>query len=283
MVPSARSRTSASSVLDPAIAIRRLTTIEEYEQCELLQQRIWGTHGVGRVPLLDLLTAQDNGGMVLGAFDGETLVGFVYSFLGLDPRHGLKQCSVLLAVAEEHRGLGIGRLLKLAQGEEALRQGLHLITWTYDPLLAVNARLNIHRLGAVSRAYRVNHYGTPRNPSSGLDTDRLIVEWWLQRIASKWPTTDPPMLAPVAHVVRDDGLPRIAAVDLDLDANALLLPIPADLLTLQRCDFGLARHWREQTRALFQAYFARGYVVVGFDPAVRPVGTVAYLLRNDVT
>lgn len=280
MVLSASPRTSISSVLDPAVAIHRLTTIEQYQQCERLQERIWGHDGVGRVPLLDLLTAQENGGMVLGAFDGETLIGFVFSFLGMDPRHGLKQCSVLLAVAEEHRSLGIGRRLKLAQREEALLQGIRLITWTYDPLLAANARLNIHRLGAVSDVYRVNHYGSPRNPSSGLDTDRLVVEWWLNRMGGKLPPIGGSIPPPVAHVVKHGGLPRIVALDLDHDADFLQLPIPADLPALQRCDFGLARHWREQTRVLFQAYFARGYSVVAFGPEVSPAGAIAYLLHR---
>jgi predicted GNAT superfamily acetyltransferase len=283
MVLSANSRTSTGSVLDPVISIHRLTTIEQYHQCEQLQEGIWGRDGIGRVPLLDLLTAQDSGGMVLGAFDEETLLGFVYSFLGMDPHHGLKQCSVLLAVAQEYRNLGIGRLLKLAQRDEALRQQINLITWTYDPLLAVNARLNIRRLGAMSRSYRVNHYGSPRNSSAGLDTDRLIVEWWLDRAGSELPLVGATGPQPVAQVAADGGLPRIAAVVLDHDADLLELPIPVDLAAILRCDFGLAQHWREQTRALFQAYFARGYAVVGFGPHVRPDGTISYLLQRGGT
>jgi len=270
-----------TTVLDQVISIRRVRDIDEYRQCERLQERIWGPRGVARVPLLDLLTAQDNGGLVLGAFEGGELVGFAFSFLGMDPRYGLKHCSVVLAVAEEHRGRGLAVKLKRAQRDEVLAQGIDLITWTFDPLLAVNARLNIHRLGAISHTYRVNHYGD----AGGLETDRLIVEWWLRRDrgATSLGTTGQPDAGavPAARVVRVGGLPQIAAVVGDFSAGTLLLPIPADMRIIQRCDRGLARAWREQTRALFQDCFARGYAVVGFEPTVSLNGTVAYLLRRD--
>lgn len=287
-------RVDAASVLAAAPIIRRVETIDEYRQCESLQDRIWGREGVARVPLLDLLTAQENGGLVLGAFERLTLVGFVYSFLGMAGEQ-LKHCSVVLAVDPQHRGHGIGRWLKLAQRDEVLAQGLDLITWTFDPLLAVNARLNITRLGAVARVYRVNHYGAGSGLVSGLDTDRLVVEWRL-RDRPDGPPGRPSVAAPgssdpraaeaaqpasVAEVVQVSGLPRIVAVDLHADAPQLLLPIPADLEAVLRSDLALVQHWRCRTRELFQAYFERGYQVAGFDATGGPAGTGRYLLRRD--
>jgi predicted GNAT superfamily acetyltransferase len=279
----------AATVLGASPIIRRVETIDEYRQCESLQDRIWGRDGVARVPLLDLLTAQENGGLVLGAFERQTLVGFVYSFLGMAAGR-VKHCSVVLAVDPRHRGHGIGRWLKLAQRDEVLAQGLDLITWTFDPLLAVNARLNISRLGAVARVYRVNHYGADTGLVTGLDTDRLVVEWRLRDrpdaaarpIAVPAPqATSAAGAASVAEVVQVAGLSRIVAVDPHADAPELLLPIPTDLEAMLRSDLALVRHWRCRTRELFQTCFERGYHVSGFDTAAGPAGTGCYLLRRD--
>jgi predicted GNAT superfamily acetyltransferase len=283
-MPNGELRGPRAALLDRAIAVRRVHTVDEYRQCERLQDQVWGPGDVAGVPLLDLLTAQENGGMVLGAFTDEgTLVGFVYSFLGLDGNRRIKHCSVILGVAPEHRGHGIGLRLKRAQRDEALAQGLDLITWTFDPLLAVNANLNVRRLGAVARDYRVNHYAAAHGLNGGLDTDRLIVEWWLRRQRR----TDPaPLLetaVPIARTCPDPitGLPTIAEVDLDLDAPALLLPIPPDLDAIKRRDLAQARHWRLQTRVLFETYFDRGYWVAGFQPGAGPAARTGYLLARE--
>ena len=287
-------RVDRAAMLASAPIIRRVETIDEYRQCESLQERIWGRDGVARVPLLDLLTAQENGGLVLGAFEGEALVGFVFSFLGMAAGRRLKHCSVVLAVDPRQRGRGIGRRLKLAQRDEVLAQGLDLITWTFDPLLAVNAQLNISRLGAVARVYRVNQYDAGRGPITGLDTDRLMVEWRLrgrpEELARRPAVIPPPVPAPVlppdsappavAEVVVVSGMPRIVSVDLHADAVTLLLPIPVDLDAMLRSDFTLAQHWRYRTRELFQTYFDRGYQVAGFDGTTGPAGTRCYLLRR---
>lgn len=260
------------------IEIRRLDELEHYRTCELLQNRIWGREGVARVPVVDLLTAQDNGGLVLGAFDGPALVGFVYSVLGIHPGHGLKHCSVVLAVADTHRRRGIGQRLKKAQRREVLAQGIELITWTFDPLLAVNADLNIRRLGTVSRKYRENYFGV----IEGLETDRLVVEWWLRREPFRAPA-GAALAVPVAEVIDPGESARLDRLDLDVDADRLLLPIPPNLTALRQRDLGLAQHWREQVRAAFQAYFARGYALTGYRPAAVPGTTVpgpSYELRR---
>ena len=67
------------------IEIRPIATHEEYAEVEDLQKQIWGiTDGLDIVPAHLLLTAQKNGGLVLGAFEKESqeerLVGFVFGF-----------------------------------------------------------------------------------------------------------------------------------------------------------------------------------------------------------
>jgi predicted GNAT superfamily acetyltransferase len=47
------------------VAIR---AVEDYRRCEELQTTVWGPDDIVGIPLLGLVTAQDNGGIVLGAF-----------------------------------------------------------------------------------------------------------------------------------------------------------------------------------------------------------------------
>ena len=71
-------------------------------------------------------------------------------------------------------------MLKLAQRDDALRRGVSLIEWTFDPLEIKNAFFNIERLGAIVRRYVLNQYGTTSSPlHGGLPTDRCIAEWWI--------------------------------------------------------------------------------------------------------
>jgi predicted GNAT superfamily acetyltransferase len=260
--------------------IRRLRSLEDYRECEKLQERIWGTDDIGGNHVVAMLTAQENGGQVLGAFTGDGgFAGFVYSFIGLTPRHHLKHCSIMVAVDESYRGQGVGYQLKLAQRREALAQGIELITWSADPLQRINAALNIRRLGGIAREYRVDLYGGQDGLNFGLDTDRLMIEWWLRRHPRPTHWSEPCLAVPINHVIEDErtGVPRIASVDPDVDSDDLFLAIPPNLLELKRVDLSLAQEWRSQTRMLFQNYLGRGYVVCDFVTTGAQPG---YVLRR---
>jgi len=271
---------------EASITLRRVEGIDEYRQCERLQEVVWGPDDVARVPLLDLLTAQENGGSVLGAFaEDRVLVGFVYSFPGLTAEGHLKQCSVILCVHPEHRGRGLGRELKLAQRTAALIQGIDLVTWTFDPLLAVNAMLNIRRLGGVARDYRVKLYDSGSGLKARLETDRLVVEWWLRR--RPWPQAHGTRSEVsgdvlVNEVTRDPGTGLLRNANLIFDAGdpTIRIAIPPDIAAVKRSDMALARRWRVEVRTLFETYFDRGYVVVDFAWPGWPAGHPAYVLKR---
>jgi predicted GNAT superfamily acetyltransferase len=107
------------------------------------------------------------------------MVGFVFGFLGRDQNRFLHH-SHMLAVLAEYRGRGLGENLKWAQRDRVRKQGLDLINWTFDPLQAPNANLNINRLGAVVGKYLLNLYGESSSPlHGGIPTDRFEAEWWL--------------------------------------------------------------------------------------------------------
>jgi predicted GNAT superfamily acetyltransferase len=273
---------------EATIELRRLRSIAEYRRCEELQQRIWGPDDVGSVSPLVMITAQENGGATFGAFAGSPgrLVGFVCGFLGSGETGRPKLCSVLLAVDPDFRGCGIAYELKRLQRVAALAQGIELITWTYDPLASVNARLNLGRLGCVCSRYLPNCYGFfSGGINAGLATDRFLVEWWLRE-----PRVEQALcgaLAPLPHgaplvaevsVHASSGLPVPRRWHLTRDEPALLVEAPPDIHAIKRADVGLARCWLYAFREIFPHYLARGYEVAGFGPLREP-RRHAYLLQ----
>ena len=144
------------------------------------------------------VVADKVGGQVMGAFDGDVMVGFALSVPGTRTGHVYLH-SHMLAVRKDHRNGGLGRRLKLMQREDALARGIELIEWTFDPLEIKNAYLNIEKLGAIARRYNINQYGITSSPlQGGLPSDRLIAEWWLKskRVETLLATgKNPPMVS----------------------------------------------------------------------------------------
>jgi predicted GNAT superfamily acetyltransferase len=257
------------------------------------------------VPAHMLLAVAHGGGVVLGAFEAERLVGMVLGFLGVDPSHPdrvamarLKHCSHMLAVDPRARNRGVGYRLKLAQRQAILQQGVRLATWTYDPLLSLNAHLNIRRLGAVCRTYVREAYGAMRDGLNvGLASDRFEVEWWVtsHRVLARLEGRRPPLdlvhyLEGGAHKVnpsglRADGWPEPPPDYEWSESNLLLVEIPPDFQALRAADLGLARAWREHSRALFEDAFRAGYLVSDFIFLRRETAPRAYyvLVQGEAT
>jgi predicted GNAT superfamily acetyltransferase len=163
-----------------AVELRRCHAIEDFRACVTLQKEVWNFTDAELVPLRMFVVADKVGGQVMGAFEGDTMVGFALSVPGTRSGH-IYLHSHMLAVRKDHRNGGLGRQLKLMQREDALARGIELIEWTFDPLEIKNAYLNIEKLGAVARRYNINQYGITSSPlQGGLPSDRLIAEWWLK-------------------------------------------------------------------------------------------------------
>ncbi len=162
------------------IRIESLTTMEQFERCVVLQLEVWGYSDGDLIPRRVFLVAQRIGGQVLGAYDGDTIIGFAMGLPGY--RNGYSYIhSHMLAVLPQYRNAGLGRRLKLAQRDDALARGFDLMEWTFDPLEIKNSYLNIARLGAICRRYKSDFYGPSSSPlQGGLPTDRLYAEWWLK-------------------------------------------------------------------------------------------------------
>jgi predicted GNAT superfamily acetyltransferase len=265
----------------PPFNIRLLETPEDMSAVEEIQRAVWPGSETDVVPAHMLITAIHNGGLVLGAFKDEKMIGFVFGFPGLDttpdgPRP--KHCSHMMGIHPDHRDAGIGFALKRAQWQMVRHQGLDHITWTYDPLLSRNAYLNIAKLGAVCSMYRRSEYGEMRDGlNTGLPSDRFQVDWWIntQRVQRRLGKRPRPTLK-MAHVIRSglhplyplhygtDNLPRPPEHLPPIEDRLLVAEIPDDFLALKSVNFSLARDWRSFTREFFEAAFKSSYIVTDF-------------------
>ncbi len=246
------------------IVIRDLTTYAEFLQVREVQRACFGFAGQeGLYPPI-LLTASQNGGVVLGAFDGDAMVGYLFGFLGLHENRGpLKLCSQTMGVLAEYRGRGIAEKLKWAQREHALKLGLKLITWTYDPLEGPNAYLNLRKLHGIARVYKRNIYGEHFGAlNEGMPTDRFLVEWWIERVGD-WGLE----IGDWKEVTRVEGhgtAQRLVEYDSKSEEEAVRVEVPVDIQAIRKEDMALAVDWRLKTREIFETYFRRGYVAVDF-------------------
>jgi predicted GNAT superfamily acetyltransferase len=200
------------------------------------------------------VVAAHTGGEVLGAFDGDRLVGYTLAVVGLRD-HVPYLHSHMTGVHSEYRDRGVGRMLKLFQRTEALGRGIRLIQWTFDPLELRNAHFNLNRLGAICRVYHPNLYGVTTSPlHRRLETDRLLVEWHLDSAR---------VVAAIENLVKDP-----------VEAPAII-ELPAELEDWQREGSSEVGALQARVRGEFTKWFAKGYAAVGFRNAP---GKRAYLL-----
>jgi predicted GNAT superfamily acetyltransferase len=265
----------------PDYTLRLIETPEEMPLVEEIQRVVWPESETDVVPLHMLITAVHNGGLVIGAFLDEKMIGFVFGFPGFDmtpdgPRP--KHCSHMMGIDPDHRDGGVGFALKRAQWQMVRRQGINHVTWTYDPLLSRNAHLNIAKLGAVCVTYSRSEYGDMRDGlNAGLPSDRFQVDWWIntQRVQSRLGKHPRPTLK-LDHALRaglqpfyplqfdSRGLPHPPEHLPPFDDRLLMAEIPADFAALKSADFALARDWRFFTRELFETAFEKKYIVTDF-------------------
>jgi len=261
--------------------IRILETPEEMSVVEELQRRVWPGSETDVVPAHMLITAVHAGGLILGAIEGDELIGFLFGFPGLEfvpdgPR--AKHCSHMLGILESHRDAGIGFSLKRAQWQMIRNQGLDHITWTFDPLLSRNAHLNIARLGAVCNTYLPAYYGDMRDGlNAGLPSDRFQVDWWIrtrrvERRLSKrsrgtlnlthFEAAETQFL--YTPLPLPDGFIKPPPRFSQPDGRLALAEIPNDFMKMKAEDFILARDWRNFSREVFETSFQSGYLVTDF-------------------
>jgi predicted GNAT superfamily acetyltransferase len=240
--------------VSPQIEIRHCETLTEFEKCVELERTIWGEQIT--VPAAIFVVAQHTGGQILGAFDGNNLIGFTLALVG---NHAGKAFlhSHMTGVLPAYQNQGVGRRLKLFQRDDALKNGITLIEWTFDPLEMRNAYFNLVRLGAISRRFIPNCYGvTDSELHSGLPTDRLIAEWWL----------DSPHVKNIL-----EGNENFSGHD------CRLITVPSDIGRMKSANRAFAEKIQTNLREEFQRLFREGYVATSLQ---RHADTTAYVLQQ---
>ena len=250
------------------ITIRSLESPDDYRACVAIQHEVWGADYSDTVPPAILKIVQKVGGIAIGAFDAQnTLIGFVFGITGVDQGE-LVHWSHQLGVRESERNAGIGRRLKEYQRELLRELGVKRMRWTFDPLQAKNAHLNLNRLGVDILDYVPDMYGASDSILfRGLKgTDRFIASWELDRVRPR-----PPANA--------DGIPLLDGTPTECPPR-LKVAIPLDINEALRNDPSAGATWRMRTRPAFLWALENGYKVDGFarDPKAQ-LGY--YLLTHD--
>jgi len=225
------------------VTIRELSTDEEMRSCINLQKRVWGGSDLDVVPHHIFVVAGRAGGLVLGAFERDNLVGFALAFPAV--RQGRVYLhSHMTAVEPELQGQGIGKKLKVAQREFSLARSFDLIEWTFDPLQPGNANFNIAHLGAIVREYLPNFYGSTTSAlDAGLPTDRLVAEWWIRE----------PRVEQIL-----EGRPQPAT-------QARRARVPRRIREICATEAGAARRIQRELRRELEELFHTSFVITGFE------------------
>lgn len=237
------------TLMENKIAIRECRSLEELNACVDLQREVFQLPEVEISPVRHFVVTINAGGFVLGAFDRDELIGFVLSvpaFL----RGERAFYSHMTAVRQAFQGAGVGRMLKWAQRDRSLEQGVRFVKWTFEPWKARNAFFNLEKLGAIVMEIQPNFYGVDYASASsggrpiGLASDRLFAEWHLES-------------PKVAALANGEEFEEPAAPKLEIE-------VTPDWAALVANDAAKALAEQERLRAEFEAAFARGLVVRGF-------------------
>ena len=223
------------------ISIRPLSSLPDQDLGRMIFDKTWAMDA-GTEITPNLLQAMIHSGAYLsGAFvDGEC-VGAAFAFPATTG--GLHLHSHMTAVLDSFRDKGIGYALKVDQYKWAKQNNYKEITWTFDPLVARNAKLNILKLGVDISAYYPNFYGDmPDELNAGDESDRVMAS---------------------LKVVGDAPTPR--TVISTPDKSAVLIAIPSDIVSIRVKDIAENLRWRRSVRDEFVSVLARGGKVVGFS------------------
>ncbi len=248
----------------------------ELERVVDLEIVVWGLNPRHAVPSALLHVMALNGGLVLGAYDGERMVGTLVS-LAVKRESEVLLWSHMTGTHPDYQRQGIGLELKRVQRRWALENGFKAIGWTFDPLQRGNAWFNLHLLGVdgalTCTQYHVNFYGDMDDDiNRGMPSDRIEVRWLIDAPSQQRPINAP---APLLVCPDANGLPATQVSQWDQAAYAV--PVPTDLPTLRRSNPDAVLAWRIAVRDALVAAFEQGYAAVDF---VKQDDQYVYLLSK---
>jgi predicted GNAT superfamily acetyltransferase len=223
------------------ITVRPLITIDEQSMGRAIFDQTWAMD-TGTEITPNLLQAMVHSGAYLsGAFINNNCIGAAFAFPATTG--GLHLHSHMTAVLDEYRDRGVGYLLKIDQWHWAKKSNYQEITWTFDPLVRRNAKLNLLKLGADIASYHPNFYGDmPDALNAGDESDRVLASW---KVVGEKPVSRDAIINPLP--------------------SDILIAIPEDIMAIREKDLAENLKWRHKVRDQFVDALAKGGRVIGFS------------------
>jgi len=224
-----------------SIQVRELENLKDQDSGRKIFDLTWAMDA-GTEITPNLLQAMVHSGSYLsGAFIDNKIVGAAFAFPAAN--NGLHLHSHMTAVLDEYRDQGVGYALKIDQWNWAKKHKYSHLSWTFDPLVRRNARLNIVKLGVDISAYYPNFYGVMLDAlNSGDESDRLMVSWSTD-------IDEPKARELITHPKPDE----------------ILIEIPEDIVAIRSKNQSESMKWRRLVRDQFLAAFEKNGKVIGFS------------------
>jgi predicted GNAT superfamily acetyltransferase len=224
-----------------SIYIKCLVTTNEQNRAIQIFDKTWGLNSGTEITPNLLQALVHSGSYLSGAFVEGKLVGATFAFPATND--GLHLHSHMTAVLDEYRDQGVGYSLKIDQWNWARKNDYSHLSWTFDPLVRRNAKLNIVKLGVDISAYYSNFYGDmPDALNAGDESDRLMVSWRT-----------------------DIDAPKARELITKRETGDILIEIPEDIVAIRSKNQSESIKWRRQVREQFLAAFEKNGKVVGFS------------------
>ena len=224
-----------------SIQVRKLENLQDQDSARKIFDITWSLDA-GTEITPNLLQAMVHSGSYLsGAFVDNKIVGTAFAFPATNG--GLHLHSHMTAVLPEYRDKGVGYALKIDQWNWAKKNNYSQLSWTFDPLVRRNAKLNIVKLGVDISAYHPNFYGDmPDALNAGDESDRLMVSWSI-----------------------DLDAPKARELITNPESGDILIEIPENIVEIRSENQSESMKWRRQVREQFMAAFEKNGKVIGFS------------------
>jgi len=224
-----------------SIQVRELDNLQDQDFGRKIFDITWSMDA-GTEITPNLLQAMVHSGSYLsGAFIDKKIIGAAFAFPATNG--GLHLHSHMTAVLPEFRDKGVGYALKIDQWKWAKKKNYSHLSWTFDPLVRRNAKLNIAKLGVDISAYNPNFYGDmPDALNAGDESDRLMVSWRT-----------------------DIDAPKARELITKPETGDILIEIPEDIVAIRSKNQSESMKWRRQVREQFLAAFEKNGKVIGFS------------------
>jgi predicted GNAT superfamily acetyltransferase len=278
--------------LKEPVKIRKIYDVRDLEKIVEIEKSAWGMPDYKETTPVHVLKAiNENGGLIIGAYDKETMIGFSMGWI-VGCGESQYFYSHMTGVLEDKKYKNIGYQLKLYQREEVLKMGIKVIKWTFDPLQGLNLNFNLEKLGAIARIYKENYYGNIRDSiNEGLDTDRFEAEWYISsnyvlnklRSALKTPSIEE-LTKKDINIALDRSIESNIEIPIRKNFDLkkiILIAIPREISKIKNFDKNIANLWRSYTREAYKFYLSNGYIAVGFAKNKEKYGYVV-LLKTDL-